>query len=215
MAQPLTVAIACPLELVRAGIRAMVAKSGIEVVAEAGTATQLKTLVKSGRKPNVLVVDGCLPGCPSQDGFEFVSELAPQLEGVSVVFLTAVENPTYAARARAVGASNCLSLAFDREELLTAIKQAARKQPATGTGAFAVITKALTTRATETSELSLTPREQQVLSHLGYGLSNKDIANSLEISVETVKEYVQRILRKLRLTDRTQAAVWAVRQKLA
>jgi DNA-binding NarL/FixJ family response regulator len=53
-----------------------------------------------------------------------------------------------------------------------------------------------------------------VLSHLAYGLSNDEIANSLEISVETVKEHVQNILRKLSVKDRTQAAVWAVRQKL-
>jgi DNA-binding NarL/FixJ family response regulator len=54
-----------------------------------------------------------------------------------------------------------------------------------------------------------------VLSHLAYGLSNDEIAHSLEISVETVKEHVQKILRKLAVKDRTQAAVWAVRQKLA
>ena len=56
----------------------------------------------------------------------------------------------------------------------------------------------------------LTPRESQVLSHVAYGLTNDEIASSLDISVETVKEHVQNVLRKLALQDRTQAAVWAV-----
>jgi len=215
MGRGVTVLIAYPQELVRAGMRAMLAGTGIDVVAEAGTVRQLKTALKSVRKPDVLLVDGCMPDCPGQDGFELVQSLAQQLNGVNVVFLTASENPTYLARARAVGASNCLSLGFERAELAAALRAAARRQPAAGGGAFAAISGALESRVTETSEMKLTPREQQVLSHLGYGLSNKDIASSLDISVETVKEYVQRILRKLRLGDRTQAAVWAVRRKLA
>jgi DNA-binding NarL/FixJ family response regulator len=52
----------------------------------------------------------------------------------------------------------------------------------------------------------------QVLRHMALGLSNKEIAQSLTISVETVKEHVQNILRKLAVSDRTQAAVWAVRR---
>jgi DNA-binding NarL/FixJ family response regulator len=54
----------------------------------------------------------------------------------------------------------------------------------------------------------------QVLRHVALGLSNKEIAKSLTISVETVKEHVQNILRKLSVSDRTQAAVWAVRRGL-
>ena len=60
----------------------------------------------------------------------------------------------------------------------------------------------------------LTERETQVLRHIALGLSNREIARSLEISVETVKEHVQNILRKIQCTDRTQAAVWAVRNEL-
>jgi DNA-binding NarL/FixJ family response regulator len=62
------------------------------------------------------------------------------------------------------------------------------------------------------SNVDLTPREQQALRHIAYGLSNEEIAQSMSISIETVKEYVQNILRKLRVKDRTQAAVWAVRK---
>jgi DNA-binding NarL/FixJ family response regulator len=53
-----------------------------------------------------------------------------------------------------------------------------------------------------------------VLRHLALGLSNKEIGRSLSISIETVKEHVQHLLRKIEATDRTQAAVWAVRKGL-
>ncbi len=60
----------------------------------------------------------------------------------------------------------------------------------------------------------LTNRESQVLRHVAMGLSNREIGKSLGISVETVKEHVQNILRKLDVNDRTQAAVWALKNGL-
>jgi DNA-binding NarL/FixJ family response regulator len=60
----------------------------------------------------------------------------------------------------------------------------------------------------------LTNREMQVLRHVSMGLSNREVGKSLGISVETVKEHVQNILRKLNVNDRTQAAVWAVKNQL-
>jgi DNA-binding NarL/FixJ family response regulator len=214
MPAPLKIAIACPMELVRAGVRAMLANTGIQVIGEVGNASQLRTFIKQ-KKPQVLIIDSTLPGCVRQDSFELVSEMKDRLGDVSLIFVTTVENPTYTARARAAGAWNCLPMSVGREELVTAVRNAALKKPVTGTGAFAAITGSLSTRATATSDKNLTPREQQVLSHLAYGLSNDEIASSLDISVETVKEHVQKILRKLAVKDRTQAAVWAVRQKLA
>jgi DNA-binding NarL/FixJ family response regulator len=62
--------------------------------------------------------------------------------------------------------------------------------------------------------IPLTQREWQVLQHVAIGLSNREIGRALGISVETAKEHVQNILRKLDVTDRTQAAVWAVRNQL-
>jgi DNA-binding NarL/FixJ family response regulator len=63
-------------------------------------------------------------------------------------------------------------------------------------------------------EVPLTHRESDVLSKLSCGLTNKRIAEDLGISYETVKEHVQHILRKIGVNDRTQAAVWAVRNRL-
>ena len=73
----------------------------------------------------------------------------------------------------------------------------------------------LTTRLDPTEDdVPLTKREYQVLRHLAYGLSNREIGRSLSISIETVKEHVQNILRKLDAADRTEAAVWAVKRGL-
>ena len=69
-------------------------------------------------------------------------------------------------------------------------------------------------RAATDVNIPLTKREGEVLKQLAIGLTNKEIAQALGIGYETVKEHVQHILRKLGVSDRTQAAVWAVRQNL-
>ena len=64
------------------------------------------------------------------------------------------------------------------------------------------------------AQFQLTKREGEVLQLMSHGLTNKEIAKSLGIGYDTVKEHVQHILRKLSVSDRTQAAVWAVRQQI-
>ena len=77
------------------------------------------------------------------------------------------------------------------------------------------VTGALATpRIVSDVEVPLTQRESEVLRQLANGLTNKEIALALGISYETVKEHVQHILRKIGVSDRTQAAVWAVRKGL-
>jgi DNA-binding NarL/FixJ family response regulator len=71
-----------------------------------------------------------------------------------------------------------------------------------------------TPRNSQEVDVPLTKRESEVLKQLAFGLTNKEIAQSLGISYETVKEHVQHILRKIGVSDRTQAAVWAVRKNL-
>ena len=71
-----------------------------------------------------------------------------------------------------------------------------------------------TPRLTADVEAALTQRESEVLRQLALGLTNEQIAEAMHISYETIKEHVQHILRKIGVTDRTQAAVWAVRANL-
>jgi DNA-binding NarL/FixJ family response regulator len=149
---------------------------------------------------------------PGGDAFELAGKISKTLPATSLVLMTAIDNPTYMARARAVGAAHCLFKDFSGKELGTVIENAAAGSPLAGAGKFGRITASLAAREKGPAlDAGLTPRESQVLAHVAFGLSNDEIARSLEISVETVKEHVQNLLRKLGVNDRTQAAVWAVK----
>ena len=203
-----TLLVAHPKDLIRAGLRVMLAGSNVKIVGEASDASNTLTLAKK-HKPTAVLLD---VGIPGGDAFELVQTLAKPLPATKVVFVTEIDNPTYMARARAVGAINCLLMGFSQRELIAAIENAAAGKPVLGAGNFGRVTASLATREKGPAlDAGLTPRESQVLSHVAFGLSNDEIARSLEISVETVKEHVQNLLRKLAVNDRTQAAVWAVK----
>jgi len=102
-----------------------------------------------------------------------------------------------------------------QEEILEAIRCAAKGEPIWTREELRRVTGALATpRVSGDVEVPLTQRESEVLRQMAFGLTNKEIAQALGISYETVKEHVQHILRKVGVSDRTQAAVWAVRQGL-
>ena len=208
MPTPVSLLIAHPKELIRAGLPAMLDKSGIKTVGKTTDCPSTITLAKK-HKPAVVLLDVAIPG---SDAFELAGTLSKSLPGTALVFMTAIDNPTYMARARAVGAAHCLLKDVSQKELVTAIQNAAAGKPAAGTGSFAKVTASMQERDSRAArDAGVTPREEQVLRHVGLGLSNNEIARSLEISVETVKEHVQNLLRKLAVNDRTQAAVWAVK----
>jgi DNA-binding NarL/FixJ family response regulator len=208
MPSPISLLIAYPKELIRAGLRAMLAGAPVKILGEACDAASTLSLAKK-HKPAVVLLDAAIPG---GDSFELVGKLTKLLPTTKVVMLSALDNPTYMARARAVGAANFLLMGFAQKELVAAIESAAAGKAATGPGPFTKIAASMQPRdARAASDSGLTPRESQVLSHVALGLSNQEIAQSLEISVETVKEHVQNLLRKLAVNDRTQAAVWAVK----
>ena len=208
MPAPISLLVAYPKELIRADVRAMLEKTGIKIVGEASDAPGTLALAKK-HKPAVILLDAAIPG---GDAFELVGKIQKSMPATKVIILSAVENPTYIARAKAAGASNFLLMSVSQKELTTAIENAAAGKSAMEAGPFRRVVASMTGRPNAaTSEARITPRESQVLSHVALGLSNEEIAQSLEISVETVKEHVQKLLRKLAVNDRTQAEVWAVR----
>ena len=211
MPAPISLLVAYPKDLIRAGLRAMLEKTGITIVGESTDAPSTFTLAKK-YKPAVILLDAAIPG---GDAFELVTKLAKTLPATKFIMLSALDNPTYMARARAVGAANCLLKNFSQKELVTAIENAAAGKQASGPAPFAKIAAAMEPRdARAARDSGLTPRESQVLTHVAFGLSNDEIARSLGIGLDTVKEHVQQILRKLAVIDRTQAAVWAVQSGL-
>jgi DNA-binding NarL/FixJ family response regulator len=132
-----------------------------------------------------------------------------------VVIFTGHENPTYVARAVALGAAGYLMKGATKEEIVTAISRAHTGLPPETDSLMGKVRNTMARRRpTYDEDIPLTNREVQVLRHVALGLSNREIGRSLDISIETVKEHVQNILRKLEAGDRTEAAVWAVKKGL-
>jgi DNA-binding NarL/FixJ family response regulator len=200
-------------EVVRSGLRSLVADTEIQVVAEATTGNDaLKLALK--HKPDVVILDIRMP---DGDGLSTLEAVKQKLPKTPVLMLSTYDSPTYAARAHALGASGYLRKGDTRENLLAAIRTAATGASAWDAADLRRVSGGATDTTVEQSDLEvpLTPRELQVLRQLSLGLSNKEIALALHISVETVKEHVQHIFKKLGASDRTQVAVWAVRRGLA
>lgn len=208
---PIRLLIADDHEVVRAGVTSFVRESDITIVAEASDGAQALKLAQHHR-PDVVLLDVRMPEI---DGMSCLSKLKAELPQIPVVIFTAYENPTYVARAVALGASGYLVKNATQAELVAAVQQVASGENLWSREELRSVSGALTnTRSMPELDVPLTKRESEVLKQLALGLSNKEIAQALAISYETVKEHVQHVLRKLGVSDRTQAAVWAVRKGL-
>lgn len=199
--------------VVRAGLKSLLGDvHGVEIVAEAADGEEAIRMARRHR-PAVVLLDVRMPGA---DGLAVLGQLRTELPSAAVVMFSSYDNPTYIARAVALGATGYLVKTASREDIITAIRRAAAGEALWSREGLRRVTGALSTpRAAPEFDAPLTRRESEVLKQLALGLSNKEIAQALEISYETVKEHVQHILRKLAVADRTQAAVWAVRKGLA
>lgn len=198
-------------EVVRSGLRTMLANTEIKIVAEVTTGTEAVKYVLNN-DVDVALLDIRMP---DGDGLTALGRIKLDKPDMPVLILSTFDNPTYIARAVALGASGYVLKGCTREKLIEAIRTAAAGESAWTRDELRRVTGALATpRLTGDVEVPLTQRESEVLRQLAYGLTNKEIAQALHISYETVKEHVQHILRKIGVTDRTQAAVWAVRKEL-
>jgi DNA-binding NarL/FixJ family response regulator len=141
-----------------------------------------------------------------------LSKLKDDKPNLPILMFSAYDNPTYMARSVALGASGYVLKTASRQQLLDAVRRTAEGEMIWRRQDLRRFASALASpRMPANVEVPLTHRESEVLHQLAFGLTNKEIAQALSISYETVKEHVQHILRKIGVTDRTQAAVWAVR----
>jgi len=207
----ITVLVAEDQLVIREGLAELFEDEDIEIVEEAVTGQDaIKKTLKV--KPDVLLMDVMMPDTDGLDALEKIRDESPQTR---VLMMSAHDNPTYVARSVALSADGFILKTAKAEDLVEAVKRAARGEPSTD-ARLNKIKELLATRLDPTAdEVPLTKREYQVLRHLAFGLSNREIGRSLGISIETVKEHVQNILRKLDAADRTEAAVWAVKRDLA
>ena len=198
-------------EVVRSGLKSMLAGTEVKVVAEVATGA---AAVKYALENEVDVVLMYIR-MPDGDGLTALGRIKLDKPDMPVLILSTFDNPTYVARAVALGASGYLLKGCSSESLIAGIRTAASGESAWTRDELRRVTGALAVpRLTADVEVPLTQRESEVLRQLAYGLTNKEIAVTLKISYETVKEHVQHILRKIGVSDRTQAAVWAVRKEL-
>jgi DNA-binding NarL/FixJ family response regulator len=198
-------------EVIRTGLASLLSGTEIEIVAEAANG---KDAIKQAEKfhPDVVLLDIRMK---DGDGLATLEKLRAKVPESRVVMLSTYDNPTYIARAAALGAADYVLKGSSRDDIVATITAAAKGESPCRVGELRRIAATMKIRAViDDDEVPLTQRETQVLRHVALGLSNREIGKSLEISVETVKEHVQNILRKIAVSDRTQAAVWAVRKGL-
>ena len=198
-------------EVIRMGLRVLFENTDIEIAAEASTASEALEAI-GATNPDVVLLDIRMEG---GDGLNALGRLKLDHPDLPVILFSAYDNPTYIARAVALGASGYVLKSAPPERLIEALRTALSGESAWTREELRRVTGALATpRLSQDIEVPLTQRESEVLRQMALGLTNKEIAKMLGISYETVKEHVQHILRKVGVTDRTQAAVWAVRKNL-
>lgn len=197
--------------VIRMGLKAMLEGTDLVVAQEASNAAEALAAVEKS-VPDCVLMDIRMDG---GDGLNTLGRLKLDYPDLPVVLYSAYDNPTYIARAVALGAAGYVLKEAPRERLIEALTTAASGESAWTREELRRVTGALATpRLSQELDVPLTHRESEVLRQMAQGLTNKEIAKMLGISYETVKEHVQHILRKIGVTDRTQAAVWAVRKNL-
>lgn len=189
--------------IVREGLRLLLKfDPEIEVVGEASDG---KEALERARElsPQVVLMDLLMP---RMDGIAATEAIKEQLPEVEVVALTSVLEDASVVGAVRAGAIGYLLKDTNGEELRKALKAAAAGQVHLSAAAAKRLMREFKAPATHES---LTAREAEVLHHLAYGLSNKEIAEQLTIGEETVKSHVSHVLAKLGARTRTQAALFA------
>ena len=213
MTTPIRVLIVDDHEIVRKGVLSLLStEDDIEVVDEAQDG--LEAVSKALRlRPAVILMDLELP---ELDGIEAIRRIKDQQEDACILVLTSFATDDKVFPAIKAGAIGYLLKDSSPEELIQAIREVHRGEPSL----HPIIAKKLLDEISETSqkpptEDPLTNREVEVIKLLAQGLRNQQIADALVISEATVKTHVNRILKKLHLASRTQAALYALRVGLA
>lgn len=197
-------------EVVRVGLSLFLADPSTEVVGTTGDAAEALELI-ARLEPDAVLMDVRMDDFDGLWALEQIRAMRPNLP---VVLLSSYDNPTYMARAIALGASDYLLKNSSRDSIIESLRRGVQGLPTSPQSLLERVRRSMQSAKLlpdSLPDLSLTRREVQVLRHIGLGLSNKEIGQSLRISVETVKEHVQNLLRKTKAADRTDAAVKAVR----
>ncbi len=194
--------------VVRQGLRMFLATDeGLQVVGEAENGQEALEKV-AVLHPDVVLMDLLMP---VMDGVQATRQIKARFPEVEVIALTSVLDDRLVTEAIHAGATGYLLKDTHPEELVEAIHAAGRGEVRLHPEAAKRLAQEV--RTAEMRE-TLTPRETEILRLVGRGLSNKRIAQQLELSELTVKTHVSNLLSKLGLSSRTQAALFAIREGL-
>jgi NarL family two-component system response regulator LiaR len=197
--------------VVRKGLLALIqTEEGMEVVGEAANGAEAVELATTVR-PDVILLDLIMP---QMDGIEAIRGIRQNDPEARILVLTSFSEDEKVLTAIEVGAMGCLLKDATPDELLKAIRDVYQGRSALNpTIAQKLIQRMRKTEAQKISD-ELTSREVEVLRCIAGGLSNREIGDKLFISEPTVRTHVSNILMKLGLPNRTQAALFALREGL-
>jgi DNA-binding NarL/FixJ family response regulator len=200
--------------LVRQGIRQYLEMAGdIEVTSEAGDGTEVLTILeKADPLPDVALIDLRMPG---MDGVETCRRIREQFSDVEVVMLSAYDDRQFVVESVRAGARGYVLKTRDADELIKTVRLVA-------TGNLVIDPHLVAALAEELSQVkdrnrraeTLTARELEVLQLLAFGHTNREIAEELDLSPDTVKTHLTHIFEKLGESDRTAAVAEALRRHL-
>ena len=190
--------------VVRQGLRTFLdLQDDIEVVAEAGDGAEALAAAEE-HAPDVVLIDLVMPNV---DGIEAIRSLRERMPAVRAIVLSSFIDDEKLLPAVRAGAAGYLLKDVEPQQLVEAIRTV-------HAGGALLHPKVASRLLEEMATDPLTPREREVLALIGRGMANKVIARELSLSEKTVKAHVSNILAKLGVTDRTQAALYAVRAGL-
>lgn len=193
-------------EVVRRGLRALLADAGsVEVVGAASDGREAVALVGE-LQPDVVLMDILMPGT---DGVAATTEILSRHEGVRVVVLSGSDIDRHVLPALRAGALGYVSKNADTAELLEAIHLASRGQPSLPP---ALTRQLLLHLEDDGPGEPLSPREEEILVQVAKGLGNRTIGERLHISEGTVRTHVSNILGKIGASNRVEATLFALRQ---
>lgn len=199
-------------EVVRLGLRSLLSNfPQIHVAAEAATGDEAIALAIT-HHPDVVLLDIRLPG---RDGIDTCREIKRLVPATRIIMLTSYDNDQYLHAAMKAGAHGFLLKEIRAEALIEMLDAVMRGEVVFDKGTTRHVMQKLKEQSENESRLNqLTPVEQQVLHLLSSGKTNREIARELYLSEKTVRNYVSRILDKLALNNRTEAAFFAIRNHL-
>ena len=198
--------------LIREGIRQLLEYDGeIEMIEEANDGEEcLEKIVES--KPDVLLLD---INMPKKNGVDVLQEIKDKGMDVKVLILTVHNEIEYLIKVVDMGVDGYIMKDAEFAELKRAIERVASGERYIQPNLIPALNSKLVSRDIEKDKIdSLTNREIEVLQQIAGGLLNKEIAMNLKISERTVKNHVSNIFKKIDVADRTQAAVFAIKNDL-